>query len=91
MRKAAANRIHFENIDPTVAEANQFIANVATKTGAVYLAKERFVCMQEQAICHAITPDGDAVYPDIGHYTVESAGFLGRIVAETGWLDPLYK
>ncbi|MEP0954114.1 MAG: hypothetical protein ABJG96_19450 [Paracoccaceae bacterium] len=47
--------------------------------------------MQEQAICHAITPDGDAVYPDIGHYTVESAGFLGRIVAETGWLDPLYK
>ena len=78
------DNLYFKNrLD--IKEINIKIQNYASSKNILYLDKRNFLCEEKKQICFSITKNGEKIFYDADHYTVEGAKFLGKKIKETEW------
>lgn len=72
-------------------EINEQVKKIADSKGALFLDKYGLICRDEEKECFGVTENGEKIFYDYGHFTLEGAKFLGKRIVETAWLEPLYE
>jgi len=57
---------------------NQKLKKTANKNGFIYLNKEDYMCDLLKKECDYVTEDGNKIFYDYGHYTLEGAKYFGK-------------
>ncbi len=72
-----------EELDAVDAE----VRAVAASVGATFLDRRSLICDDVARRCTAVTPEGDAVVYDYGHWTLQGARYFGEVMAKRDWLQ----
>ena len=68
-------------------EMNIILSKIASDNKVLFFDQQSFQCDHEKKICDVMTPEGNKIYWDFGHYTSEGAKYLGRKIFEKKLLD----
>lgn len=87
MTPEAINRAGWLALDAEATrDVNRRLNEIARAFGVEVLEKKDFLCNAVERSCLMLTPAGEKVHFDYGHYTLEGAAFLGRRIAGMDWL-----
>ena len=73
------NKISFDDL-------NKQIYNITIKENVKFLNKEELLCNNINNTCLAITPNGEKIFYDYGHYTIAGAKYIGELIYNKNWL-----
>ena len=76
----------YENIYPPVFDVKREVINVANKTKFEILDPFDFMCDLKNKKCDFLTDNGEKIYYDYGHFTIEGAKYFGKKMYNEGWL-----
>ena len=76
----------YENIYPSVFDVRRDVINVANKTKIEILDPFDFMCDLKNKKCDFLTDNGEKIYYDYGHFTIEGAKYFGKKMYNEGWL-----
>ena len=68
-------------------EMNIILSKIASNNKVLFFDQQSFQCDHEKKTCDVMTPEGNKIYWDFGHYTSEGAKYLGRKIFEKKLLD----
>ena len=66
-------------------EKNKKVLNIAKKNNVPIFLKEKYLCNFVKKKCDLLTPDGEKIFWDYGHYTLDAAKYFGRKISSTNW------
>ena len=66
-------------------EKNKKVLNIAKKNNVPILLKEKYLCSFVKKKCDLLTPDGEKVFWDYGHYTLDAAKYFGKKIHKINW------
>ncbi len=86
-----------ENIDKLVASRrnkkldalNQRLLELAKELDIPYLDKVSFVCSEDRLACDALDEDGNVLFYDYGHWTLEGAKLFGKNMIGSAEIKPI--
>jgi peptidoglycan/LPS O-acetylase OafA/YrhL len=79
--------LYFKNrIINSESQVNIEVKNLAEKYNLKFLNKEDYLCNLINTECDYLTDNGNKIFSDYGHYTLEGAKFFGKRIYETNWL-----
>lgn len=81
-----ANRRFWEERRPQVAARSRELQAKADALNIPVLNRYKLVCDDAAQSCAGVTPSGEALTYDYGHWTLAGSAMAGRRIAETGWL-----
>ena len=74
-----------------IIEINKKLFEIARANNAIFLDKTDYICDRKEEKCRVLTPDGHLINWDYGHHTIAGAKFLGGLMKEMNWLEPLHR
>jgi peptidoglycan/LPS O-acetylase OafA/YrhL len=66
---------------------NTKLFKIASDNKVIFFDQQSFQCNHDLKICDVITPKGNKIYWDYGHYTSEGAKYLGKKIFEKKLLN----
>ena len=66
-------------------EVNKKLLHIAKKNNAKILLKEKYLCNFVKKTCGLLTPKGEKIFWDYGHYTLVAAKYFGKKIYEMNW------
>ena len=81
-----ANAKFHQARSPLALETNIKMRALAAEMDLRYLDRQALVCEPGTARCIGVTPGGEAVTYDYGHWTLAGSKYFGQRIAETDWL-----
>lgn len=80
-------KLHYISVTDVILKLNDWLETISKRNNIKYLRKENFVCEKKRKRCEVITSNGNKIYWDNSHYTIEGAKHFGKIIYERKWLD----
>ena len=81
----ALNAAAFDALDVAVLERNEGLQRIAEEHGVSYRSRQDLLCNGDAGSCMLVTPDGQKMMYDYGHWTLDGAAYLGKKMAGEGW------
>ena len=79
---------HYISVTDVILKLNDWLETISKRNNIKYLRKENFVCEKKRKRCEVIkASNGNKIYWDNSHYTIEGAKHFGKIIYERKWLD----
>lgn len=72
-----------------IIEINNRLVEIAEANKAIFLDKMDYICDKKEQRCRVLTPTRHLINWDYGHDTIAGAKFLGGVMKERNWLQPL--
>jgi len=86
--KLNASKILYNNrVNKIVDEVNKELKSLSKKYNLMYLPKQDFLCDENLKLCEAFTDDGFKIFYDYGHYTLQGAKYLGKLIKKKDWFN----
>lgn len=83
----SAASVAFEILRPDAISTKERLDRAVIRAGGIIFDRLELMCELPKRRCHALTPDGHAIYTDSNHTTLEGAAFLGQLARNSGKLD----
>jgi len=80
------NQVFYSERSALALDTNVQLKALARDLGMPFLDRYGLVCDDAQERCTGITPEGNAVSYDYGHWTLAGARYFGQVIAERNWL-----
>ncbi len=75
----------YENIYPAVFKIKKNVTAFANKTNIKIFDPFDFMCDLNNKRCDFLTDNGEKIYYDYGHFTIEGAKYFGKKMYNEGW------
>ena len=75
----------YENIYPSVFDIKKEVIAFANKTNIKIFDPFDFMCDLNNKRCDFLTDNGEKIYYDYGHFTIEGAKYFGKKMYNEGW------
>ena len=87
IQKSSLEEIYFQNIKKEVFEINKKLKHISQKYNLKYLDKFDYICNRELKKCNVLTPGGQKIFYDYGHYTLEGSKYFSEKIFKMNWLN----
>jgi hypothetical protein len=93
VERNSIERTTYENASENteIIEINKKLFEIAHANNAVFLDKMDYLCDRKEEKCRVLTPKGHLINWDYGHHTISGAKFVGGVMKEINWLEPLHR
>mgnify|MGYP001276113937 FL=1 len=80
---------YFKKLSKKFERFSNDIKIFSDKLNLIYLNKYDYSCNINEKSCKSLTSEGNLIYFDGIHYTIEGAKYFGKKIYEIGWLRPI--
>ena len=89
--RLAIERETFQNAseNTTIIEVNKRLIEIASRNNVIFLDTMDYICDVSEKKCRVLTPKGHLINWDYAHYSINGAKFVGSVMKEINWLEPL--
>jgi peptidoglycan/LPS O-acetylase OafA/YrhL len=75
--------------EPKISSINNYLKDIAETNNLLYLDKVNAICSDDFEECEVLDSDGNIIYFDYGHWTLEGARHIGAKLIEVGFFESL--
>ena len=75
--------------DKALDQINRLLEQMALELNVDYIDKVSFICSEDRTRCDVVDREGNLLYYDYGHWTLEGAKYFGRKMIESGYFRNL--